>query len=166
MKDFFNQSKRNWYPVICCSVCLLVRTKVSVPVGLISASASCKRTLWELCEVGVAGQTNQAVCLCGSSMCCTVNTLKDPYHPCVWWLEASHMSGRQTLILMGSIRRSVISVCVYVYVCVRQDVCALASNFNLQWIRLDPAVFISSVLPHEDTLCWGLVAICQVWIQY
>lgn len=30
-------------------------------------------------------------CLCVGTMCCAVNTLKEPYHPLVWRFNASYM---------------------------------------------------------------------------
>ncbi len=98
-----NQSKSNWlYLFICCCLlcCLssiLMRQKShSLDKGLWSCfRLSC--TVQTVCAVGVTVEKSSR--LCDSTMCCTVNTLKDPYHPCVWCLNASL---RQTLILMGS----------------------------------------------------------------
>lgn len=62
---------------------------VSVPVGLLR-----KDTM----RTGVN---------CGKKSNCLLynSTLKGPCHPCVWRLDATYMSGRQTLILMGSSSR-------------------------------------------------------------
>lgn len=78
-------------------------------------------------------------CLCVGTMCCAVNTLKEPYHPLVWCFNASNMLTDCKGIRV-TLMTAVPSLFVLARRCVLQDVSAPTSRLNLLWNILDPDV--------------------------